>query len=420
MNLNINKGIIELIGGDSMIKREQYMAKVRPFMDKSIVKVLTGIRRSGKSVMLQLIQDELKDLGCKDHQILTLNFEDMAYSHLTQASKLHEFVMENFEENPDLKYLFFDEIQEVTDWEKCINSLLSKNIFDIYITGSNAKLLSGELATFLAGRYVEIHVFPFSFQEFIALYNANNPLQTTDMVFNQYLLLGGFPFLHHFINEPTAISQYLKDVYSSVLIKDVMKRNQFRDVDLLERILMYVVAHVGETFSANSISKYFKSEGRKVAPETVLNQLKGCEEAFLFHRVPRMDLVGKQILQTNEKYYIADHGIRQAVYGNNQRDIQRILENMVYMEMLRRGFTVCVGRVGALEVDFVCEKEGQRIYLQVSYLLASEETVEREFGALLEVDDNYPKYVLSMDRFDMSRKGIVHKYLPDFLLEVTI
>lgn len=403
-----------------MIKREHYMNKVRPFMNKNIIKVLTGIRRSGKSVMLQLIQEELKDLGCKDNQMITLNFEDMTYAHLTQASKLHEFVMERFEKNPDLRYLFFDEIQEVADWEKCINSLLSKNQFDIYITGSNAKLLSGELATFLAGRYIEIHVLPFSFKEFIALYEVDNaPPQAIDVIFNQYLQVGGFPFIHHFINEPAAIAQYLKDVYSSVLIKDVMKRNQFRDVDLLERILMYVIARIGETFSANSISKYFKSEGRKAAPETVLNQLRGCEEAFLFHRVSRMDLVGKQILQANEKYYIADHGIRQAVYGNNQRDIQRVLENIVYMEMLRRGYSIYVGRIGNLEVDFICEKEGQRIYLQVSYLLASDETIEREFKSLLEINDNYPKYVLSMDRFDMSRKGIIHKYLPEFLLEET-
>lgn len=401
-----------------MIKRPHYMNKVRPFMDKNIIKVLTGIRRSGKSVMLELIQDELKGLGVEDKQILTLNFEDMKHEDLTQASKLNAYVLEELEKNAALKYIFFDEIQEVSDWEKCINSLLSKNHFDIYITGSNAKLLSGELATLLAGRYIEIHVLPFSFQEFIALNKPDDaPPQSIDLVFNQYVQVGGFPFVHHFINEPSAVAQYLKDVYSSVLIKDVMKRNQFRDVDLLERILIYVIAHVGETFSANSISKYFKSEGRKVAPETVLNQLKGCEEAFLFHRVPRMDLVGKQILQTNEKFYITDHGIRQAVYGYNQRDIQRILENIVYMEMLRRGYGIFVGRVGKLEVDFICEKAGQRIYVQVSYLLASEDTIEREFGSLLEIDDNYPKYVLSMDRFDMSRHGIIHKYLPDFLLE---
>lgn len=399
-----------------MIKREQYMSRVRPFIDKALVKVLTGIRRCGKSVMLELIQEELKERGVQDHQILALNFEDLANAGLAEAHRLHDAVMAKAAEEPELRYLFFDEIQEVQEWERCVNSLLSKGTFDIYITGSNAKLLSGELATFLAGRYIEVHVFPFSFEEFIALYQQSESPQSVEWHFDRYIQFGGFPFLHHFIGDTGAVAQYLKDIYSSVLIKDVMKRNSFRDVDLLERVLLYVIAHVGETFSANAISKYFKSEGRKVAPETVLNQLRGCEEAFLFHRVPRIDLVGKQILQVNEKYYVADHGVRQAVYGNNQRDIQRILENIVYMELLRRGYSVRVGRVGNREVDFVCEKTGQRIYLQVAYLLASEETVEREFGALLAIEDNYPKYVLSMDRFDMGREGILHRYIPDFLL----
>lgn len=400
-----------------MIQREMYMRKVRPFIDKDLIKVLTGIRRCGKSVMLELIQDELFTRGIKENQILILNFEDMANADLKDARKLHEAVMTNLKVNPELRYLFFDEIQEVLEWERCINSLHSKKIFDIYLTGSNATLLSGELATFLAGRYVEIHIYPFSFEEFIELYESKEDPKSLDSHFNNYIQFGGFPFIHHFIEEPDAISQYLKDIYSSVLIKDVMKRNQFRDVDLLERILLYVIAHVGETFSANSISKYFKSEGRKVAPETVMNQLRGCEEAFLFHRVPRIDLIGKQILQVNEKYYIADHGIRQAIYGNNQRDIGRILENIVYMEMLRRGYKVLVGRTGNLEVDFVCEKAGERIYLQVAYLLASDETVQREFGSLLAIEDNYPKFVLSMDRFDFGRQGILHHYIPDFLLK---
>jgi len=399
-----------------MIKRELYMSKVRPFMDQQLVKVLTGIRRCGKSVMLQLIQEELKSQGVTDEQILALNFEDIANLDLTEGLKLHEAVMARDAENPGLRYLFFDEIQEVEAWERCINSLLSKGKFDIYITGSNANLLSGELATYLAGRYIEIHLFPFSFAEFIELYGQEGEPKSADQFFDQFIQIGGFPFLKHFSHEPEAASQYLKDLYNSVLIKDVMKRNQFRDVDLLERILLYVIAHVGETFSANAISKYFKSEGRKVAPETVLNQLRGCEEAYLFHRVPRIDLIGKQILQVNEKYYIADHGIRQAVYGNNKRDLQRILENLIYMEMLRRGYTVRVGRVGNQEVDFVCDKAGRRIYLQVSYLLASEETIEREFGSLLAIEDNFPKYVLSMDRFDFSRQGILHSYIPDFLL----
>jgi len=399
-----------------MINRELYMQKVRPFIDKNLVKVITGVRRCGKSVMMQLIQAELKKVGIKEQQMLAINFEDMSYTSLTDATSLHDEVMRKFSANPTLKYLFFDEIQEVKEWERCINSLLSKGQFDIYITGSNANLLSGELATFLAGRYVEINLYPFSFKEFLDLFNLKTAESSVDANFKRYLQVGGFPFIQHFIDDPLAIAQYLKDIYSSVLIKDVMKRNQFRDVDLLERTLLYVIAHVGETFSANSISKFFKSEGRKVAPETILNQLRGCEEAFLFHKVPRVDLIGMQILQVNEKYYMVDHGIRQAVYGSNQRDIQRILENVVYMEMLRRDYTVTVGRVGDQEVDFVCEKAGERLYIQVSYLLASDETVEREFGSLLKIDDNFPKYILSMDQFDLSRQGIIHQYLPDFLL----
>ena len=399
-----------------MIKRELYLRRIRPFIDKHVIKVLTGIRRCGKSVMLKLIQEELIEQGAELHQILSLNFEDLSNTKLTKPDALHEKVMMEYENNPGLRYLFFDEIQEVAEWERCINSLHSKECFDIYITGSNAKLLSGELATYLSGRYIEIHVYPFSFKEFIKLYSSDNET-TVDSYFDSYVEIGGFPFISRFADEPNAIAQYLKDIYSSVLIKDVIKRNQFRDVDLLERILLFVVAHIGETFSANSISKYFKSEGRKVAPETVLNQLKGCEEAFLFHRAQRIDLVGKQILQVNDKYYIADHGLRQAVYGNNARDIQRTLENIVYMEMLRRGYKVYVGRAGNKEVDFVCEKSRERIYLQVAYLLASEETIEREFSVLLGINDNYPKYVLSMDKFNMGREGVLHRFIPDFLTE---
>lgn len=399
-----------------MIPRKRYIEKIWPFVDKEVVKVLTGIRRCGKSVLLGLIQEELKHRGVADSQILAFNFEEMDHAALYNSKTLHAAVLAREKEQPGLRYLFFDEIQEVADWEKCVNSLLATHRFDIYLTGSNASLLSGELATYLAGRYVEIRVFPFSFEEFLALNRSEDPLLSIEALFERYVQIGGFPFLRHFREEPAAISMYLRDIYSSVLIKDVVKRNQIRDVDLLERIIMYVLAHVGETFSANGISKYFKSEGRNVATETVLNQLRGCGDAFLFHRIPRMDLIGRQILQVNEKYYIADHGIRQAVYGNNQRDIQRILENIVCLEMLRRGYTVRIGRIGAREVDFVCEKADQRIYLQVAYLLASDETIEREFGSLLEIRDNYPKIVLSMDRFNFGREGILHRYLPDFLL----
>ena len=400
-----------------MIKRDYYMSKISPFIGVNLIKVLTGIRRSGKSVMLKLIQNELYSRGVKESEIFEINFEDISSEIPKKAEDLHELILNKKKVNKSLKYLFLDEIQEVKDWEKCVNSLLSKDEFDIYITGSNARLLSSELATYLTGRYVEIHVYPFSFKEFVSLNVDTYGDNTLDDQFNRYILIGGFPFLSHFATDTEAVSLYLNDIYNSVLVKDVIKRNKIRNVDLLERVLHYVIAHVGESFSANSISKYFKSEGRKVAPETVMNLLKACEEAFLFHRVNRYDLVGKHILQVNEKFFLSDHGLRQALYGSNMRDIQRVLENIVYMELLRRGFKVAVGRVNQLEVDFVCEKAGQKKYIQVSYLLASEETIGREFGSLELIQDNYPKYVLSMDKINMSRSGIVHENIIDFLMK---
>ena len=287
---------------------------------------------------------------------------------------------------------------------------------DIYITGSNAKLLSGELATYLGGRYVEFIIYPFSFGEFLELYRVSAPQESIPQCFQKYLLFGGMPYLANlqYAEEPSR--QYLTDLFNSVQLKDIVLRNKVRDGDLLERILAYVMANVGETFSASSLSKFFKSEQRSIAPETILNYIKYCCDAYLFYRVKRRDVQGKQILAANEKYYIADHGIREAVFGGNMRDIQRILENIVFMELLRRGYTVTVGKSGDKEVDFVCAKRDEKIYVQVTYLLASEETIRREFGVYDTIPDNFPKYVLSLDEFDMSRNGIRHRNIRDFLL----
>jgi len=236
-------------------------------------------------------------------------------------------------------------------------------------------------------------------------------------IFKNYLIFGGMPFLTTLGLDDSITKPYLHDIFTSVVIKDIMKRNHFRDVDLLERIITYIMANVGKAFSATSISKFLKSENRKVSSDTVLNYLKGCEEAFLFYRVHRQEIVGKKILQVNEKYYIADHGFREAIYGNNQRDIELVLENIVYLELLRHGYVVTVGRIGGdKEIDFVCDKSGKRIYVQVCYLLAFESTVKREFEVYSSVPDNFPKYVISMDEFDMSRDGIIHKNIKDFLL----
>lgn len=398
-----------------MIKREQYMSRIRPFIGSDLIKVLTGIRRSGKSVMLDLIKLELIESGVSETQFISINFESMNNAHLCTAEALHEEVMKLAENVNNKLYLFFDEIQEVRNWEKCINSLRIELDCDIYITGSNAKLLSGELATYLAGRYVEFVIYPFSYKEFLDLYRLHEMDANEAECFKKYLISGGMPYLANLNYAEEPCRQYLEGLYNSVMLKDIIKRNNVRDVDLLERILAYIVMNVGTSFSATSITKFLKSEGRKIATETVLNYIKYCIDAYLFYRVKRQDLQGKQILATNEKYYIADHGIREAVFGGNMQNINLVIKNIVFMELLRRGYNVTVGKSADKEVDFVCEKKKNKIYIQVTYLLASEDTVNREFGAYDDIHDNFPKYVISMDEFDMSRKGIKHYNIRDFL-----
>lgn len=399
-----------------MIKRESYMARIRPFIDGDLIKVLTGIRRSGKSVMLELIKDELRARGVTEEQLVAFNFEDMRNAQLCTAEALHDELVRRAASIKGKIYFFFGEIQEVERWERCVNSLRVETDCDIYITGSNAKLLSGELATYLAGRYVEFIIYPFSFSEFLALYHSVEPDADTRTCFDRYLTFGGMPYLANLRFDETACRQYLRDLFNSVELKDIVKRNNVRDVDMLERIIAYVTANIGTTFSSTAISKYLKNEGRRVSPETVLNYLKACSDAFLFYQVRRQDLQGKKILTVNEKYYVADHGIREAVIGGNMRDINLVLENIVFMEALRRGYSVTVGKVGEREIDFVCERHGEKCYIQVTYLLAAEETVQREFGVYEHVQDNFPKYVVSLDEFDMSRNGVRHYNIRDFLL----
>lgn len=399
-----------------MIKRETYMSRIRPFIGNELIKVLTGIRRSGKSVMLDLIQEELANQGISRRQMISLNFENMSNVHLCTAVALHDEIIHRANEIEGKVYLFFDEIQEVEAWERCINSFRVELDCDIYITGSNARLLSGELATYLAGRYVEFVIYPFSFAEFIELYRTVYPDTDTRQCFTKYLTLGGMPYLSNLRYDEAASRQYLRDLFNSVELKDIIKRNNIRDVDMLERIISYITTNIGTTFSSTAISKYLKSEGRSISAETVLNYMKACTDAFLFYKVRRQDLQGKKILTVNEKYYVADHGVREAVFGGNMKDINLVLENIVYMELLRRGYTVMVGKVSDKEIDFVCEDQGNKLYVQVAYLLASEDTIKREFGIFDRIRDNFPKYVVTLDEFDMSRDGIKHRNIRDFLL----
>ena len=398
-----------------MIQREGYMKRIRPFIDSDLIKVMTGVRRSGKSVMLQLIREELKNRGISEEQMISINFEDLRYAHLQTAMALHEEILKRGGEIPGKVYLFFDEIQEVEGWEKCINSFRVSLDCDIYITGSNAKLLSGELATYLGGRYVEFVIYPFSFSEFLELYHSVEPNSSEQQAFQKYLLMGGMPYLANLGYREEPCRLYLTDLFNSVQLKDIVQRNNIRDVDLLQRIISYVIANVGTTFSASSMSKFLKNERRSASVDTILNYVRHCCDAYLFYQVKREDIQGKQILATNEKYYMADHGVREAVFGGNMRDINLILENIVFMEALRRGYSVTVGRIGTKEIDFICKKREEKIYIQVTYLLASTETIEREFGVYDSVPDNFPKFVVSLDEFDLSRNGIKHRNIRRFL-----
>lgn len=392
------------------------MQRIRPFINTDLIKVFTGIRRAGKSVMLELVKNELKESGIGEENFLCINFEQFSNSQFLDVESLYKKITD-FQKNTKGKiYLFFDEIQEVDGWEKCINSCRIDFDCDIYITGSNAKLLSGELATYLAGRYVEFVIYPFSFAEFFEMNLIKNPNADKATCFMQFLKTGGMPFLSNFPDDDSAKSQYLIDIYNSVVLKDVVKRNNIRDVDTLERIVAYAFSNIGHIFSATSLSKYFKSENRKISHDTILNYLKFCSDAFLFYKINRYDLEGKKIVTVNEKYYCADHGLREALFGKNIQNIDQVLENIVCLELLRRNYKVYVGKKGDLEIDFIAEKQGKKIYIQVAYLFANDETIKREFSVFNSVKDSYPKYVVSMDDLDFSQNGIIHKNIKEFLL----
>ena len=401
-----------------MIKRELYMQKIRPFIDTEVVKVITGIRRCGKSVMMQLIQKELQANGISDKQFISVNFESKASPETLNLESITAYITNRANEAGNKKlYLFFDEIQELSGWETLVNSFLIDINADIYITGSNARILSGELATYLAGRYIEVKMYPFSYSEVMELLSQQNTDLSHHEIFNLYVRRGGFPFLYNYPFSDNDASQYLSDIFSSIVLKDITQRHSIRDVGQLRQLVMFFIANIANTFSAGSLIKYLKNQRRNISTETIYNYIEYCTSACLLHLVKRQDIAGKALLATQDKIFIADHGLREALYGNNQRDINQVLENIVYIELLRRGWDVTVGKVKNTEVDFCAQRGNERIYIQVTYLLASEETIEREFKSLEGIQDNYPKYVLSLDEIDRSSDGIIHKNIRDFLLE---
>lgn len=396
------------------ISRNKYIEKIKKFIDKPIVKILTGMRRVGKSTILNIIKDQvLKDVP--DENKIYMNFESFEFFDIKDANALKEYLSEKLKDKEGKVYFFFDEIQLVKDWEKVINGLRVSHNCDIYITGSNSKLISGDLATLLAGRYVEFEIQPFTFDEFSEIYRSSN--LSREELFQKFIKIGGMPGLKYFNLEEEVSQKYLNDIYNTVLVKDVLNYNNIRDVDIFNRILSFAMQNIGANFSASAIRNYLKSENRNISVDTVLNYLEYCNKAFVLKKVPRYDLGGKKLLKVDEKYYLTDHGFRQSMGFSNVKDIEKTLENIVYIELLSRGYNVKIGKVKDREIDFVAKKSEEISYFQIAYLMENEKTREREFGAYDLITDNYPKYVLSMDKLDFSQRGIVHKNIIDFLSE---
>ncbi|MDX9789402.1 MAG: ATP-binding protein [Candidatus Kapabacteria bacterium] len=399
-----------------MILRPTYIDAIIPFIDKPQIKIITGIRRSGKSVVLRLLKEELLQRGVQEEQIITINFESFAFIELTKAQKLYEFVKEKIKHSHKY-YLLLDEIQEVKEWEKAVNSFIVDFDVDIYLTGSNSHLLSSELATYLAGRYVEIPVFTLSYKEFLDFRHHYFKEENTANSFVQYLRFGGFPVIHTADYPDETAYKVVYDIYSSVILRDTIQRYKIRDIELLERVIKFAFDNIGNTFSGKNIADFFKSQQRKVDVNTVYNYLNALEGAFVLYRVPRYDIKGKEILKTQEKFYVSDVSIIYALMGYRDRMISGILENIVFLELKRRGYNVYIGKLDTTEIDFVAEKRNEKIYVQVAYKLENEQTVNREFGNLLAIDDQYPKYVVTMDEFWKDNiEGIKHMHITDFLL----
>ena len=399
-----------------MIERPLYWNKIKPFVGKGIIKVFTGIRRCGKSCLLQLIANELIKNGNKEKTVISANFESLTDDSVTSVAAMMERVARVVKENPGQQLsLFFDEIQELDGWEKMLNALLIDYPVDIYITGSNAHLLSGELATYLGGRYVEFPVFPLSFAEAMPVLSSEG--FSGNQALLQYVVRGGFPFLYDAGVQGFAAKGYLSDVYSSVVLKDIAKRHNVRDIGLLEKFLSFLVSEVSHPFSITKTANFLKGQRRTVGTDTIYNFLSYAEEACLVRLLRRNDLVGKELMTTQEKIFLMDHGFREALFGTNERQIDRVLENIVAIELIRRGWSVSVGKMHHAEVDFVAERGGERRYYQVAYLMPTDETRTREFASLKAIRDNHPKLVLSMDEVDFSTDGILHRKMCDWLLD---
>lgn len=397
-----------------MIIREAYISQIVPLIDKNLIKVLTGVRRSGKTVLLSQIQDYLLKNGRSKPQIINISLESKKNKKFKDGDVLYEYLISACEKLNAKAYIFLDEIQVVSGWEEVISSLLVDIDCDVYITGSNSKLLSGELATLIAGRYIQIHVYPFTLSEAKQMLEQNGKFKSDEVLFQDYLKYGGLPM--RFSLEEISLEAYLSDTYDAIVVKDIIQRNNIKDTNLLNMILAFLMDNIANPFSARSIVAALKQEGINTTVETVIAYIDYIKKAMVVYSAQRYDIKGKKLLTTNEKYYTVDLGLRNCVKASSEIDYNKLYENIVYLELLYRGYDVKVGKTDDYEIDFVAYKGSDTLYVQVCYLLASTETVEREFGNLERIKDNYPKYVISGDLPDFSRNGIKHYNIIKFLL----
>lgn len=399
-----------------MIYRPLYVDKIMAYTDTPFVKILTGVRRCGKSTILKMIMEKLqKERNIPEDQIVSYRFDSMEYEDMTAKEMYAELKGRLYQGKKT--YFFLDEMQEIKGWEKVVNSLASDFDVDLYVTGSNSRMMSSEISTYLTGRYVAFHIYTLSFSEYLTFKSQYTSLEDHKSELANYIRLGGFPATHLQAYSQDEVYTIVRDIYNSTIFSDIVKRNQIRKIDQLERVVKYTFNNVGNTFSAKSISDYLKAERRTLDNETVYNYLEKLEKAYLLHRCSRYDLQGKEILKTQEKFYLADTSLRYSVLGYNPDTVAAALENVVYLELCRRGYKVHIGKIGDAEIDFVAERLNDKIYVQVTQRIASEKTEKREYDRLLEIRDNYPKYVLRTDEFASGNyEGIKTMHVADFLL----
>ena len=399
-----------------MIERPLYVDKIMAYVDTPFVKILTGVRRCGKSTILKMIMERLKtERNIPEDRIISCRFDSMEYEDMT-AKQIYTLLKDQLS-STGRTYLFLDEVQEIRGWEKVVNSLASDFDVDLYITGSNSRMMSSEIATYLTGRYISFRIFTLSFGEYLMFKSKFANVGEPKAELANYVRLGGFPATHLQAYSQDEIYTIVRDIYNSTIFSDIVKRNQVRKIDQLERVVKYTFNNVGNTFSAKSIADYLKAERRSLDNETVYSYLEKLEKACLLHRCSRYDLQGKEILKTQEKFYLADVALRYSVLGYNADSVASSLENIVYLELCRRGYTVNVGKTGDSEIDFVAVRQNEKIYVQVTQEINSEKTEKREYNRLLEIPDNYPKFVLTTDEFAGGNyEGIKTMHIADFLL----